>query len=376
MAGLYIHVPFCSKKCLYCDFYSIRNSKNITDFHILIEKELLLRKEFLKDATIETIYLGGGTPSLLQYDSLFHILNAISKNLNISKYPEITIEVNPDDLNKNILNCYAALGINRISIGIQSFIDKELFFLGRRHDCITAERAICLAQDFGFKNISIDLIYGLPNSTLSHWEYNLKKAFSLQIQHLSCYHLTYEMGTVLFRKLKEKKIEAVDESLSLQEFNLMRELANQKGFIHYEISNLAKEGFFSKHNSSYWQGLSYLGLGPAAHSYNGSRREWNPSSFSEWEFALNSSKPAPQFEEINQQTKFNEILITRLRTIWGVNLSSLKDEFDKALIDNFYSNAKNHLEKSLLVIMNDHLLINPQNWFISDSIIEDLLIVD
>lgn len=376
MAGIYIHVPFCKKKCLYCDFYSIGTSSKISEFPSLIEKELLLRKDFIGDVSIDTIYLGGGTPSLLLPEMVAQMLNSISKTFCVSKNSEITIEANPDDLTKDLLLNYYATGINRISIGIQSFIDDELLFLGRRHSALAAEKSVELSLNAGFKNISIDLIYGLPDSTINSWEYNLRKAFSLDINHLSCYHLTYEKGTVLYRKLKENKIKEVDESLSVQQFNRLRELANQKGFIHYEVSNLAKDGFNSRHNTSYWQGIHYLGLGPAAHSYNGLQREWNPNSYVEWELGIKSNKPATQFESIDTQTRFNELLLTRLRTSWGIDLDCLSLEFGNAMVEKLLTSAKTYLENSTLVIKNKHLFIPSEHFFISDGIIEDLLDVD
>jgi len=376
MAGIYIHVPFCKKKCLYCDFYSIGTSSKISEFPLLIEKELLLRKDFIGDVPIDTIYLGGGTPSLLLPEAVSHVLNSISKTFCVSKNSEITIEVNPDDLTKDLLLNYYDAGVNRISIGIQSFIDKELLFLGRRHNALAAEKSVELSLNARFKNISIDLIYGLPDSTINNWEYNLRKAFSLDIKHLSCYHLTYENGTVLYRKLKENKIKEVDESVSIQQFNRLRELANQNGFIHYEVSNFAKEGFNSRHNTSYWQGIHYLGLGPAAHSYNGLQREWNPNSYLEWELGIKSNKPATQSESIDTRIRFNELLLTCLRTSWGIDLDYLSLEFGNAMVEKLLISAKTYLENSTLVIKNNHLLIPSEHFFISDGIIEYLLDVD
>ncbi|NOU18178.1 MAG: radical SAM family heme chaperone HemW [Bacteroidales bacterium] len=376
MAGIYIHVPFCKKKCLYCDFYSIGTSNKISEFPLLIEKELLLRKDFIGDIPIDTIYLGGGTPSLLLPEAVSHVLNSISKTFCVSKNSEITIETNPDDLTKDLLLNYYDAGVNRISIGIQSFIDKELLFLGRRHSALAAEKSVELSLNAGFKNISIDLIYGLPDSTIINWEYNLRKAFSLDIKHLSCYHLTYENSTVLYRKLKENKIKEIDESVSVQQFNRLRELANQKGFIHYEVSNFAKESFNSRHNTSYWQGIHYLGLGPSAHSYNGIQREWNPNSYLEWELGIKLNKPATQFESIDTRTRFNELLLTHLRTTWGVDLDYLSKEFSNAMVEKLLINAKIYLKTSTLVIKNNHLLIPSEHFFISDGIIKDLLDVD
>ena len=376
MAGIYIHVPFCKKKCLYCDFYSVGTINKISQYPFFIEKELSLRKDFIVNEPIDTIYFGGGTPSLLQPDQIAQILNCIAKAFTVSVDSEVTIEANPDDITGELLLGYRSVGINRLSLGIQSFIDSELTFLGRRHDVQAAQKSIELALNNGFDNISIDLIYGIPDSTLQSWDYNLKKVFSLDIKHLSCYHLTYEDGTPLTRKLKEKKFNEVDESISVQQFNLLQELAKQNGFIHYEVSNLAKEGFYSRHNTAYWKGIHYLGLGPSAHSYNGLYRTWNPNSYNEWEKGINSQTPAILSEDIDNQTHLNEILLTHLRTKWGVDLAAIKNEFDSRLIERLLLNAEHHLKKKRLAIKDNHLVIPSEYFFISDGIIGDLILVD
>jgi len=376
MAGIYIHVPFCKKKCIYCDFYSIGTLNKISQYPLLIEKELAFRKDFIGDVPIDTIYFGGGTPSLLPSGMIAQILNSLAKTFKIANNSEITIEANPDDISKELLTSYCSTGINRLSLGIQSFIDQELHFLGRRHNAAAAEKSIELSLSTGFNNISIDLIYGLPDSTVNSWGYNLEKAFSFDIKHLSCYHLTYEDGTVLTRRLKDKKIHEVDESISVQQFELLRERANQNGFTHYEVSNLAKDGFYSRHNTSYWQGVHYLGLGSAAHSYNGLRREWNPSSYEEWALGVESEKPVSQSEIIDKQTRFNEILLTHLRTIWGVDISTLEKEFDEPMVKQLLLNAEPYLKTNKLALKDNHLLIPPEHFFTSDGIIGDLIIVD
>jgi len=376
MAGIYIHVPFCTKKCIYCDFYSVGTLNRIPQYPLLIEKELALRKDFIGNVSLETIYFGGGTPSLLPTSAIAQVLNTLAKTFIISHDVEITIETNPDDITNELLTGYKSAGVNRLSLGIQSFIDQDLLFLGRRHSAAAAEKAIEVSLDLGFDNISIDLIYGLPESTIDSWEYNLKKAFSLDIKHLSCYHLTYEEGTVLTRRLNNSKIHAVDESISVQQFNLLRDISNQNGFIHYEVSNFAKEGFYSRHNTSYWQGVHYLGLGPAAHSYNGLKREWNPNAYREWEAGIETKKPSTQSEVIDKRMQFNEYLLTHLRTIWGVDISMLRREFEQSMIDHLTMSAKRYINTGRLVLKNNHLAIPPEYFFISDGIIEDLIIVE
>jgi len=376
MAGIYIHVPFCKRKCIYCDFYSIGTLDKIPNYPKLVERELLLRSEFISEKNIETIYLGGGTPSLLTQNQIENIIDSIAKTFKISSNPEITLEANPDDLTIEALIGYKKAGVNRLSIGIQSFNDSELTFLGRRHNSKDAEKTVEIALQKGFDNISIDLIYGIPKSTIESWRYSLSKAFSLGVKHLSCYHLTYEEKTVLSKKLKQKQFKEIDELQSINQFNLLRDLAQQNGFIHYEVSNLAKEGFYSRHNTAYWKGISYLGIGPAAHSYNGSKREWNPNSYVEWQKGIEKSIPNVQGENLDEHVQFNEIILTRLRTIWGINLIELKNRFSKKLVDQLLLNANKYIQANKMIIRDNHLQIPSKEYFISDGIISDLIVVN
>lgn len=375
MAGIYVHVPFCKKKCFYCDFYSIGLSEKKEDFINNIIKELELRKSLIVNEVVETIYFGGGTPSLLSADQIDRILKKIDSLFPISGDPEITLEANPDDITKDLLEGYKQIGVNRLSIGIQSFIDEELTFLGRRHNVESAVNSVKLARLAGFNNISIDLIYGLPNSTIKSWDYSLKQAFSLGVEHLSCYHLTYEQGTPLYRKLEKKQLAEIDDTLSENQFLLLRKRACENEFIHYEISNLAKDGFFSRHNTSYWKGICYLGVGPAAHSYNGSFRQWNPKSYKTWVTGLEAKVPSIQGEELNINTKFNEKLLTNLRTIWGVDLGELRNEFGDTLVNQLLASCDGLFIDKKIIIVNNHLVIPNEHLFVSDGIISDLLIV-
>lgn len=373
MAGIYIHVPFCHHKCAYCDFYSVGKNKLTDDFSELIVQELELRKEYLPNKNIETIYFGGGTPSLLSIEQLGGILNGIKNIFQIAQKPEITIEVNPDDLTIEILQGYKSVGINRISIGVQSFIDEELRFLGRRHDSKKAVESIQNIYKVGFTNVSIDLIYGIPNSTLQSWEYSLSKAFEFNAQHLSCYHLTYEESTPLTRKLHKGVFNLLDEELSIKQFDILREKATQNGFIHYEISNFAKVGFISQHNSSYWHGVPYLGVGPSAHSFNNNSRQWNPTSINEWSNGIKQGRCTFQFETLDETSRFNELLLTRLRTIWGVDFNSIANDFSKKYINHLRTESEKHLKLGNITIENDVLKIPPSNYLISDAILTELL---
>lgn len=375
MAGIYIHIPFCKKKCAYCDFYSIGLGSNSENFHKTLIKEIEVRKDFLKDNHIETIYFGGGTPSAIQAEVIGEIIASISNNFLVVTNPEITIEVNPDDITPELLTKYRTFNVNRLSIGVQSFNDDELKFLGRRHDTQKSHKAIKLANDVGFENISIDLIYGIPGSSILSWENSLITAFEAKIKHLSCYHLTFEEGTPLYRKLVKKETSYIDENLSLEQYQLLRSFSASNGYIHYEISNFAKEGFFSKHNSSYWNGSPYLGVGPSAHSFKANARFWNPNSFIGWKNGIESANPDFEGEILDIKTQFNELLLTRLRTIFGFSQTEVLDRFGKDYSDHFIKTSKNYIEKGLITFENNCYRIPSEYYFISDSIVSDLMIV-
>ncbi|MGE0078295.1 MAG: radical SAM family heme chaperone HemW [Bacteroidales bacterium] len=372
MSGIYIHIPYCHRKCSYCDFYSVGKKKISEEFSKLIVREIELRKNYLPFGSIETIYFGGGTPSLLPVNQIAEIINGINNNFQISSKPEITIEVNPDDITPEILAQYLKIGINRISIGVQSFIDEELKFLGRRHNSKKAVESIYQINDAGFQNISLDLIYGLPNSTLESWKFNLKKAISLNVQHLSCYHLTYEESTPITRKLRKGSFQLLEEELSIKQFDILRDVTQQNGFIHYEISNFAKEGFISQHNSSYWHGIPYLGLGPSAHSFNIETRQWNPLSIDLWVNGIKENRCSFQTETIDETNKFNELMLTRLRTIWGVDLDFIANNFSKKYTKHIRTILEKHIKNGNLILENSTIKIPTEKFMISDSIMEDL----
>lgn len=375
MAGIYIHVPFCRKKCSYCDFYSVGEGKMDSHFTDWVLKELKLRNNSISDRTIKTVYFGGGTPSLLPIGNIKRIISGLGDFFTLDPNAEITIEVNPDDVTLELAEQYQAIGINRVSIGVQSFNNDELVFLGRRHDVGKAVEAIHTFRKSGITNISIDLIYGLPNSTLKSWERSLNVAFGLDIQHLSCYHLTYEDGTPLTRKVAKGSVIPLDEELSKAQFDLLCEMSKNNGFIHYEISNLAKSGYISKHNSGYWLGEEYLGLGPSAHSFNGSMRWWNPSSIIAWEREIDSSGFPENMETIDEVTHFNELLITRLRTMWGVNLDEVANNFSIEICNHLHKKITPLISSGKMVMENNTLKIPPSHYFVSDSIVIELLIV-
>ena len=278
MAGLYVHVPFCSKRCLYCDFFSNTEMRYKEPYVAALIREMALRAPYLAGEPIETIYFGGGTPSQLAASDFLQIFEAIQQHFTLTSSMEITLEANPDDLSSAYIRSLRTLPFNRLSMGIQSFHEDDLRLLNRRHTAAQAKEAVDRCQQAGLTNLSIDLIYGLPGQTQTAWEDNLAQALALQVPHLSAYHLTYEEGTALYRLLEEGKVQPVDEELSLSLFHTLIDQLTQAGYQHYEISNFAKPGCYSRHNSSYWTGKAYLGLGPSAHSYNGQEREWNVAS--------------------------------------------------------------------------------------------------
>jgi oxygen-independent coproporphyrinogen III oxidase len=376
MPGIYIHVPFCRKKCVYCDFYSVGESFGTNRFTSALLKEIQLQKGYFGpiEKKIETIYLGGGTPSLLSIVSLNQIIKAIGSSYSIVQDAEITMEVNPDDMSLEYLKGLRGIGINRLSIGVQSFSDFDLKFLGRRHDATSAINSVKMAQKGGFSNISIDLIYGIPSSSKETWEQNLKTAFSLGIQHLSCYHLTIEPKTPLFLKWKKGQVMPIAEDQSEIQFRILRDYASENGFDHYEISNLCIPGFESKHNSAYWNGVHYLGLGPSAHSFNGKSRSWNPSSLKIWTQSIESGMISSETELLTEADKLNEYIMVSLRTSHGLHIESFKTMFGEPQLKRLLKIAKKHIDTGRVIEKDGRLKINPDFFIISDSILIDYIV--
>lgn len=334
---------------------------------------MLIRQNFLPNKNIATVYFGGGTPSLLTPEQLKHIITAAKTAFTISTDAEITIEVNPEDITPKMLKSLSLIGVNRISMGIQSFIDEELQLLGRRHSAHVAIKAVEAIKAEGFSNVSIDLIYGIPGSSLDSWNFSLHQAIQLGVEHISCYHLTVEKRTILSKKMERGELHEVDESMSVAQFNALRLAMQQAGFVHYEISNFAKDGFFSKHNSGYWNGVPYLGLGPSAHSYNGKVRQWNKSSLAQWEQGISNNIPCVEEEIIDTKTAFNELLLTRLRTIWGVNFAEVEHNFGNEYVDLLKKTSAPFIESgNMEITANGVLRILPEHYFTSDYILAEL----
>jgi oxygen-independent coproporphyrinogen III oxidase len=373
MAGIYIHIPFCKKLCFYCDFYHVISLKDNSDFVEALLTEASLRKDYLKNEEVSTIYFGGGTPSVFSVKDLGRISDRLNNLFNVAADCEVTIELNPDDVNPAYLNEIKRTGFNRISLGIQSWNDHDLKMLNRRHDSAQAVKALKETIDAGFRNITIDLIYGIPGMSLKDWEANLDFSFTFDIQHLSAYHLTIEKGTV-FGKMQERgDIDEIDENDSAAQFNKLIEKAEAAGFIQYEISNFARPGYFSIHNSNYWKQINYLGLGPSAHSFNGYSRQWNVRDLKGYIKSVKNGKPFFESEELDTKTRFNEYIMTSLRTIWGIDLEYVERVFEKEGYDYVLNLSGKYKNYGLMKHEKNSLVLTNQGKLISDNIISDFM---
>lgn len=376
MAGIYIHIPFCKTRCIYCDFYSTTRSELKEQYIGALCTELTMRKDYLQGEPIETIYFGGGTPSQLAATDFEQVFFVIKELYNMQHCREITLEANPDDLTPVYLQSLSHLPFNRISMGIQTFDDATLKLLKRRHTSSQAIKAIETCRQAGFQNISIDLIYGFPGATLERWECDLKQAIALDVEHISAYHLIYEEGTPLYTLLKNHQIEEVDEESSVHFFSLLIDRLTEAGYEHYEISNFCRLGKLSQHNTSYWQGIHYLGCGPSAHSFNGDSREWNSASIDTYINGINNGLRAFETEERDEVTCYNEFILTSLRTVWGISLQRLQSEFSEQLHRYCLRMADEHLQSGKLELRNDSLCLSREGIFVSDGIMSDLLWVE
>lgn len=337
---------------------------------------MALRKDYIEGEEIETIYFGGGTPSLLSATDFRDLFEAIQQTFIIKEKAEITLEANPDDITESSVKNLCKLPFNRVSMGVQSFNDNDLHFLNRRHDSREAHQAIKLWKENDIHNISIDLIYGLPGQTIEAWIANINEALTLDIPHISAYMLTYEKGTPLYRMLQAGKIKSADDDLSLASFSTLIKMLTTAGYIHYEISNFARRGFFSQHNSSYWTGKKYLGLGPAAHSYNGKNRQWNVASLPKYIEGIKNNQPITSGEILNLFTRYNDYVITRMRTMWGVKLSDIQKNFGNNLKNYFLKTAQPYIKEQFLIQNEDTIKLSERGIFVSDGIMSDLLYVD
>lgn len=375
MAGIYIHIPFCKQRCSYCDFYTRVAPRQIDDTVSAIVKEMELRREYLKAESISTIYFGGGTPSLLSPEQFERIFNQLFALFSVENNAEITFEANPDDLSPAFFESIRNLPFNRISIGIQSFNNEQLRKINRRHTGDEAITAYRNARSAGFKNISIDLIYGLPLQDKQSWEVQLNKAFALQPEHISVYGLTYEEGTPLHKLRELGRISSAGDAEMIDMHLFMLQKMADAGYEAYEISNFAKPGFRSQHNSAYWKMTPYLGLGPSAHSFDGESRSWNVNSIKKYLEAIQTGGVFTETEELSTDERFNEYIMVSLRTKEGVNTSYLKVYFGADYYNHFMKIAQPYLIDKLLIINNDFVSLSTNGILLSNRIIEDFIIV-
>ena len=372
MGGIYIHIPFCRQACRYCDFYFSVSLKYMDKFVDVLVEEIRLKGETSPGRSLESLYLGGGTPSILSTKHLDKIISAIHRYHSFVEHSEWTIECNPDDLNPGLINYLLETGFNRLSIGIQSFHEKDLKIMRRSHNARQAETSVRLASSGGFDLISMDLIYGIPGQSLSEWDENIDLALSLPLSHLSAYHLTFEPGTVFDHWRKKGRLTPTPEEESLEQYRILREKMRMAGFDHYELSNFCREGAVSKHNMLYWSGKPYLGLGPSAHSFDGDRRSWNVSSLKTYIELLASGKEIHQTEELTVHERYHDYLITSLRTRWGADPDYIEYSFGAHYRRHFEKQAQVFIESGSMLNASGSLIIEPGQWMITDHILRAL----
>jgi oxygen-independent coproporphyrinogen-3 oxidase len=375
LSGIYIHIPFCKQACHYCDFHFSTSLKLKSNLVAAILTEIDLRLPYLKNKNIETIYFGGGTPSLLSEKELFLILEKIYKTYNVSSHAEITLEANPDDLSIEKLKELKRLEINRLSIGLQSYNDEELIWMNRAHTAAESEASVKRSQDKGFENISIDLIYGSKFSNLANWKRTLDKTIALDVKHISSYNLTIEDKTKLGHDFKVKKELAIDDEKSSEMFLEMIDRLEKNKFIHYEISNFGKENYFSNHNSNYWKGIEYIGFGPSAHSFDGVSRQWNISNNSLYIKNVND-KDVSYFEDeiLSESDQFNEYILTSLRTIWGIDAEVLKNKFSSEITNAFNQKINIYISKEMITLTNNQYVLTSNGKLFADKIASELFV--
>jgi oxygen-independent coproporphyrinogen-3 oxidase len=372
MAGIYIHVPFCKQACNYCNFHFSTNLALQNDFTVALLKEIELRRTYLSQETVETIYFGGGTPSLLSVSAIRDILDSIYRNFSISPGPEISLESNPDDMDPVRLAAWKDAGINRLSIGVQSFYEDDLIWMNRAHDARQAEMAVEQASSAGFSNFSLDLIYGLPELTNEKWHENLRKAISLNPAHISCYALTVEPKTALFNMIQMKKTADVQPEKQADQFLIAIQELEASGFEHYEISSFAKPGRRSRHNSAYWQSKKYLGLGPAAHSFNGTGRQWNIANNVLYIKALMEGQLKMESENLLPRDLLNEYIMTSLRTIEGLDLQKVSDQFGNEKSLSLENSAKKYIQSKKIERKKEKLILTNSGKLFADGIAASL----
>ena len=374
MAGIYIHIPFCRQKCHYCNFFSIPSLKNKGRFLASLFSEIGMQKNYLNGDPVQTIYFGGGTPSMLSGAEIGQIIDELAKYQIIDEHAEITLEANPDDLNLAKIKDLKKTPVNRLSIGVQSFFNDDLRYLNRVHSAMESFTSVKSAIDAGFTNLSIDFIYGIPTLTDENWQRNLEVFFSLKIPHLSAYALTVEPRTNLDVLIARKKIQPVEEELTIGQFKQLMTAMNDKGYVHYEISNFCREPFYSKHNRSYWAGKKYLGLGPSAHSYDGKSRQWNVSNLTAYNQAIENMTIPAEREKLSTDQQYNEYILTSLRTKWGTDLYHIEINFGKKYSLHFLKIIKQYLQNRTIVNRDGKFILTDDGKLLADGIASELFV--
>ncbi len=375
MSGIYIHIPFCKQACHYCDFHFSTSMAKKDSMLEALKKELFLRKDEFKDEEVGTIYFGGGTPSVLDTNEINDLIITVQSHYKVIENPEITLEANPDDLSNGKIVQLSQSEVNRLSIGIQSFFEEDLKMMNRAHNATEAEACIAEAVKF-FDNISIDLIYGIPGMSNERWRQNIEKALSFGIPHISSYALTVEPKTALASFIKKGLIPPVDDTLAQRHFQILYERLTDQGYDCYEVSNFGKPGYYSKNNTSYWLGKKYMGIGPSAHSYDGERRSWNISNNPTYLKAIDLGELPMTSEELSRTDKYNEYVMTGLRTSWGVSLDRIRLEFGEKYHVYITEQTKKYVDRDLLTIAKGQLVATKKGKFLVDGIASDLFMVN
>lgn len=375
MSGIYIHIPFCKQACHYCDFHFSTSMKKKDEMVLALANEIKMRKDEFKNEIVETIYFGGGTPSVLAIEDLRLLIDEVHKNYNVVENPEITVEANPDDLNNETIRQLANSPINRLSIGIQSFFEDDLKMMNRAHNAEEAKKCLEEATKY-FDNISLDLIYGIPGMSNEKWMQNIETALSFGIPHISSYVLTVEPKTALLSFIQKGIISPPDDDVAQEHFEILVEQLEEAGFIHYELSSFGKENYFSKNNTSYWLGKKYIGIGPSAHSYDGEKRGWNVSNNTLYIKSIQEGKLPIETETLSKTDRYNEYVMTGLRTIWGISLDRIQTEFGPTYLDYLNQQAAKYIEDHLLFVDENILRTTRKGKFLSDGIAADLFMLN
>ena len=374
-AGIYIHIPFCKQACHYCDFHFSTSLKKKDEMILALAKEIEMRKSEFQNEIVETIYFGGGTPSILPISDLKFLIDEVYRNYKVAENPEITVEANPDDLSEERIIELSKNKVNRLSIGIQSFFEDDLKLMNRAHNSEEAQKCLEIATQY-FDNISLELIYGIPGSSNEKWKQNIEKALSFGIPHISSYALTVEPKTALDKFIQKGIIKAPDDEVAQEQFHILVETLKENGFIHYELSNFSKPDYFSKNNSSYWLGKKYIGIGPSAHSYDGKNRGWNISNNGLYIKSIQANEIPIETENLTETDRYNEYIMTGLRTIWGVSLARIEQEFGEKFLTYLNNQSVKFIADDLLSLSDGILTTTKKGKFLTDGIASDLFLLN